>query len=140
MADTAVTGANVVFLSKNTAVATAALGQSVTTGNTGVLTPQAGSLTGGGVGTPGNSFKGRYMLVRMVPTANSTVTFSAASTSGTPANLATLGDLVVTLTGTTEQTVQLDLGRFIQANGTVRAVVGGTGPVAITVLNLSKSA
>ncbi len=136
---TAVTGGNVVFLSKNTAIDEPA-GQSVATANNAVLTPVAGSLSGGGVGTPGQTFKGRYMLVRMVPTANSVVTFQTASTSGTPANLAAQGTLAVTLTGTQARVVQLDLGRFIQADGTVVAAVTGTGPVTFTVLNLSKSA
>lgn len=140
---TAVTGANVVFLAKNTAIADPA-GQSVVTGAPAVLTPVAGSLTapanGAGVGTPGQSFKGRYMLVRMVPTANSVVTFRASPSGGTPASQSAAGTVVVTLTGTAPQFIQLELSRVLQSDGTVVGDVTGTGPVAFTVLNLSKSA
>lgn len=140
---TAVSGANVPFLAKNVAINDPA-GQSVATGAPAVLTPVTGSLTnpanGAGVGTPGQSFKGRYMLVRMVPTANSVVTFRTAPAGGTPASQAAGGTLAVTLTGTTAQVVQLELSRFQQTDGTVIADVTGTGPVAFTVYNLSKSA
>ncbi len=138
MADTAVTGANVAFLAKNTALTTPS-GQSVTTGNTAVLTPVAATLDGNGVGTAvAKPFKGRYMLIRLVSSAASTITFKAGVTGQTPANQAVAGDLVVTHGAAADQVIQVELSRFLQANGTVRAVVGGTGPVAFTVLNLSK--
>lgn len=126
MADIAVTTTNVISLAKNTKVATPA-GQSVATANTAVLTPQAGA-----------PFKGRYMLVRVVPGAASVLTFKAGVTGGTPANLAALGDLV-TASSATDSVVQLELARFLQADGTVRVDVTGTGPVVFSVLNLSKS-
>jgi len=143
MALTAVTGANVAYLSKNVGLVDPA-GQSVTTGNTAVLTPQAPAA-----GVQGLPFKGRYVLVRMVASAASTVTFKAGDVGGTPANLAASGDLVVTFAGAGTQLIQVELSRFAataapDVNGNkaavVNAVVGGTGPVAFTVFNLSKAA
>lgn len=127
MADTAVTTTNVVSLAKGVRTATPA-GQSVTTGNTAVLTPQAGA-----------PFKGRYMLIRAVPGAASTLTVKAGVTGGTPSNLAALGDLAVA-SFSADSVIQIDLARHLQTNGTVRIDVGGTGPVVFTVLQLSKSA
>lgn len=136
MADVVVSGTGEVeYLSKNTRLALPA-GQSVATGDTAVLTPQA--AVGDPTHTPGLPFKGRYMLVRMAPGAASTVTFKAGDTTQTPANLAAKGDLALS-SFTADSVVQIELARFLQADGTVRAVVGGTGPVVFTVLNLSKA-
>lgn len=130
MADVII-GANVnevVYLAKNTRTATPATDGSVTTGNTAVLTPDAGK-----------PFHGRYMLVRMVPGAASTVTFKAGVTGQTPANLAASGDLALA-SFTADSVIQIELARFLQADGTVRADVGGTGPVVFSVVNLTKAA
>lgn len=134
MADVAVSGANeVVDLVKNTAVATPT-GQSVATTDTAaVLTPNSGK-----------PFKGRYMLVRLVESGagtDNTVTFKAGPTGQTPANQAALGDLEVACAAASDQVIQIELSRFLQADGTVRAVVGGTtGSVTFSVINLSKGA
>lgn len=127
MADTAVTSTNVVSLSKDTRAALPA-GQSVTTGNTAVLTPASGA-----------PFKGRYMLVRVAPGAASTLTVKAGVTGQTPANLAAKGDLSIA-SFTADSVLQIELARYLQADGTVRIDVGGTGPVVFTVLNLTKAA
>jgi hypothetical protein len=144
MADTAVTSTNVVFLAKNTAVA-APTGQAVTTGNVAVLTPVAPAYVDGLTNTAGKPFKGRYMLVRMVESgavSTSVVTPQAGVTGGTPANRAALGNgTAVTFTSGQEKYIQLELGRFLQADGTVRLAVSGTsGSVTFSVVNLSKNA
>ncbi len=132
MADVAVAGAGeVVYLAKNTAVALPA-GQSVGFGDTAVLTPSTTA-----------PFKGRYMLVHLVESGagtDNTVVFKAGVTGGTPANLAAQGDLTVTAAAASDQIVQIELARFLQADGTVRALIGGTaGSVTLSVVNLSKS-
>lgn len=128
MPDVAVTTTNVVSLVKSTRTTISTLGQSVVTGSTAVLTPQAGA-----------PFKGRYMLVRVNPGAASTLSVQAGVTGGTPANQAALGALSVA-SFAVDSVIQLDLARHQQADGTVRVDVGGTGPVVFTVLHLSKSA
>lgn len=142
MADVAVAGAGEVeFLSVNTAVATPA-GQSVGFGDTAVITPVA--PVGSPTNTPGRPFHSRYMLVRLVESGagvDNNVTFLAGPTDQTPANLAAKGNLVVTAAAASDQVIQLDLSRFLQANGTVRALVGGTaGSVTVSVVHLSKNA
>jgi hypothetical protein len=142
MADVAVAGAGeVVYLTPGTAV-TIPAGQSVGFGDTAVLTPQA--AVGDPTHTPGLPFKGRYMLVRLVESGagtDNTVVFKAGVTGGTPANQAAYGDLTVTAAASSDQIIQLPLERFLQANGTVRAVVGGTaGSVTLSVIQLSEVA
>ena len=132
MADVAVTTTNVVSLAKDT-VATLPAGQAVTIGDVAVLTPQAGA-----------PFKGRYMLVRMKESGSvttSVATVKAGVTGGTPANLASRGDLAgIAFTSGQDRVIQIDLARYLQADGTVRIAVTGTGSsVTFTVLNLSKS-
>jgi hypothetical protein len=133
MADTAVNSTNVVSLTKDTAVAVPA-GQAVTTGNVAVLTPAAGA-----------PFKGRYMLVRMKESgsvATSVATPKAGVTGGTPSNRAALGDgTAITFSSGQEKVVQLELARYLQADGTVRIAVSGTNAsVTFSVLQLSKNA
>lgn len=135
MADVAVTTTNVVSLAKDT-VATLPAGQAVTIGDVAVLTPQAGA-----------PFKGRYMLIRLKESgsvATSVATVAAGVTGGTPSNLsASAGSagLAVTFSSGQDRVIQLELARYLQANGTVRIAVSGTGSsVTFTVLNLSKSA
>lgn len=128
----------VVYLEKNTRTATPT-GQSVATGNTAVLTPDA-TVESGGVGvTAAKPFKGRYMLVRVVPGAASTLTVKAGVSGQTPANLAHSGDLAIA-SFTADSVLQLELARFLQEDGTVRIDVGGTGPVTFSVIQLSKAA
>lgn len=142
---TAVTGGNVVYLSKNTAVA-APTGQAVATANDAVLTPQAAALVGDGSNnTPGRPFKARYMLVKMTENAanaNAVVTFKAGPTGGTPANQAAYSDLTgITFTSGQTKYVQVELSRFLQADGTVKAsVTGASASVLFSVINLSKGA
>jgi len=135
MADVVVGGAGeVVDLAKNVAVATPA-GQLVGVTDTAVLTPA--------VGKP---FKGRYMLVRVVESGAETdtvVTFKAGVTGGTPANLAAYGDMALpALAASSDQLIQIELSRFLQADGTVRVAVSGTatGSATFSVVNLSKGA
>ena len=134
MADVAVAGAGeVLYLAKNT-LATVPAGQAVTVGNVAVLTPATGQ-----------PFKGRYMVIRLTEGGNqvdTVVTVKAGATGGTPANLAALGDLALTaLADTADQYIQIELARFLQADGTVRLAVSGTagGSVTVSVVNLSKS-
>lgn len=128
MADVAVTGANVLVLVKNALTGVpAANGVSVATGSTAVLTPAAGT-----------QFKGRYMLVRAVPSAASVLTVRAGVTGQIPANLAAQGDLAFG-SSAADSYLQIELARFQQADGTVRIDVTGTGPVLFHVVNLSKS-
>lgn len=127
MADVAVTTTNVISLVRDTRT-THPTGQSVATGDTAVLTPQASA-----------PFKGRYMLVHAVPGAASTLTVKAGVTGQTPANLAAYGDLVIG-SSAADSLLQIELAKYLQANGTVRIVVGGTGPVVFSVINLSKNA
>ncbi len=141
MADVAVAGAGeVIYLAKNTAVATPA-GQSVGFGDTAVLTPVVASS---GPSVAGRPFHGRYMLVRLVESGAGTdndVTFLAGGTDGTPANLAKGGNLVVAAAAASDQLIQLELARFLQDDGTVRALVGGSaGSVTFSVVNLTRSA
>jgi hypothetical protein len=140
MADVAVSGAGeVVYLTKNTAVATPA-GQIVGVTDTAVLTPA------GWTSTNHTAFKGRYMLVRVVESGAETdtvVTFKAGATGGTPANLAALGDMALpALAASSDQLIQIELSRFQQADGTVRVAVSGTatGSATFSVVNLSKGA
>jgi hypothetical protein len=135
MADVAVSGAGeVVDLVKNTLTTTPA-GQSVGVGDVAVLTP-----------TSGKPFKGRYMVVRIVETGtqvDTNVLVKAGVTGGTPANQAALGDLDLgDLGASDDKLVQLELSRFLQANGTVRIEVSGTagGAATFSVVNLSKGA
>jgi hypothetical protein len=135
MADVAVAGAGeVVDLVKNT-VATTPAGQVVGVTDTAVLTP-----------TSGKPFKARYALVRVVESGSqvdTVVTFKAGPTGGTPANQAAKGDLALTaLSNGQDQVIQLELSRFLQANGTVRAEVSGTagGSATFSVIQLSKGA
>jgi hypothetical protein len=133
MADVAVTSTNVVSLSKDTAVAVPA-GQAVTTGNVAVLTPAAGA-----------PFKGRYMLVHMLESGSvttSVATPQAGVTGQTPANQAARGNgTAITFSSGQRKVVQLELSRYLQADGTVRIAVSGTsGSVTFSVLQLSKNA
>lgn len=138
MANTAVTSTNVVKLVKDTAVALAAP-QAVTTGNVAVLTPQAAA------GVNDNSFAGRYLLVQMTESgavATSVATPKAGVTGGTPANQAKRGDgTPVTFTSGQVKYLQLDLARYLQADGTVQiAVSGASGSVSFNVVQLDPSA
>jgi hypothetical protein len=122
-----------VNLVKNTLTTTPAGVSVATTDTKAVLTPAAG-----------RPFKGRYMVVRLVENGTAvttTVTFKAGVTGQTPANQAAYGDLAVTLADADDKLIQLELSRFLQADGTVNAVVSGTnGAVKFSIINLSKGA
>lgn len=133
MADVVVAGAGeVIDLAKNTAADTPA-GQVVGVGDTAVLTPNSGK-----------PFKGRYMLVRIVESGtqvDTVCTFKAGVTGGTPANQAAKGDLALAaLDASADKVIQIELSRFLQADGTVRVAVSGTagGSATFSVVNLSK--
>lgn len=122
-----------VYLAKNVAQTTPAGVSVATTDDFAVLTPATG-----------RPFKGRYMLVRLVESGAGTdnaVVFKAGVTGQTPANLAASGDLTVTCAAASDQLVQIELARFLQADGTVKAdVTGTTGSVTFSIVNLSKAA
>lgn len=112
-------------LAKNTAV-TAVAGTSVGVGNVAVLTPQAGS-----------PFRGDRLLVRLVESGSqvdTVATVLAGATGGTPANLAAAGNLVLAAAAdASDRWMVLELGQFLQADGTVRIQVAGTAGGALTV-------
>lgn len=124
MADVVVGGANeVVYLAAGTAVA-ASSGQSVGTGDVAVI-------------TPATAFQGRYLLLRFVETGATTdATFTLkAGALGGAANLAIYGDSAASaaFANGAEKWVQVDLARYLQADGTVRVAIGGAATAALTV-------
>lgn len=131
MADVVVGGAGeVVYLTAGTAVATPA-GQSVGTGDTAVITPDAA------VGPVGKGFKGRYLLLKITEsgsTADATYKVENGPVGQTPANLAIYGDSAVSAVFADGVTRYLcvDLARYIQTDGTVRILVGGGAGAALT--------
>jgi hypothetical protein len=85
------------------------------------------------------------MLVRMKETgavATSVATPKAGVTGQTPANQAARGDgTAITFSSGQDRVIQLELARYLQADGTVRIAVSGTSAsVTFTVLQLSKNA
>lgn len=85
------------------------------TGNTAVFTPAGGGNT-------------RQVVFNFYATADATVTFKAGDEP--PSESAGLGDSsALTVATGKAYTVVLEAGRFMQDNGTVRALIGGTGPV-----------
>lgn len=139
MADTAVTTTNVVKLDTNVASAHTA-GQAVTTGNTAVLTPQPGQVLFTSATSVGPQFDPGHLLVEMSNGAGATtVTFEAGVVGGTPANRAVYGDLAVSLASGDRKYLSLEVSRFQQANGTVRASVSGQ-TVTFTVVQLDEAA
>lgn len=129
-----------VNMSVNSYVTTPA-GVSVGVTNTAVLTPTPATAS-----AAKKPFKGRYMLVRVVESGSqvdTVLTVKAGPTDQTPANRASKGDLVLPALGASQDSlIQLELARFLQADGTVRIDVTGTagGAATISIVNLSKSA
>ncbi len=128
MADTAVTSRSLTLVHGAAQSAeldsTSTAGTSVATGNTGVLTPAGGGNT-------------RMCVFSLYGTAAATVVFKAGDEP--PSELAGEGagdSDTFTVNSGKATIVVLEAGRFVQDNGTVRALVGGTGPVIFNALTL----
>lgn len=122
-------GAN---LSKDSAV-DLPVGATVVAADVAVLTP-----------APSRPFKGRYLLVRLNENAGTpaaaSVTPLAGVTGQTPANQAARGDGdAIALDANDDLVVQLELSRYLQADGTVRLDVT-SGSVSVGWVQLSKGA
>lgn len=89
----------------------------------------------------GRPLKGRYLAVHVLGAgATATLTFKAGVTGGTPANLAALGDLAVTVPSGETRYVQVDLNRFLQSDGSVQIVVSGASATpTLRAVQLSKA-
>lgn len=123
MADTAVA------LSTFTASGGANISGLISTGGTAVSTGDTAVIA-----AVGNT---RQLLITAFGTAASTLTFEAGDEP--PSENAGLGNsdaLTIALNG--PYAIVLDAGRFVQSNGTVRALVGGTGPVEVTAYTISR--
>lgn len=119
-------------------------GQSVGNGDVAVITPQA--AVGAPTHTPGRPFKGRYLLLKIEESGSTTTavyTVEAGVQGGTPANLAAYGDSDTSTVFADGEVryLQLELARYLQADGTVRvAVAGGAGSaLTFTALVLDKA-
>lgn len=100
----------------------------------------------GSVHTPGRPLKGRYLLLRVTEngdTTDATVTVLPGVQGGTPANLATLGELGPSTTFANNEVryIQVELARHLQADGTVHVAVGGgaTASVQLAAFVLDKA-
>ncbi|WP_327656977.1 hypothetical protein [Streptomyces sp. NBC_00483] len=102
-------------------------GQAVGTGDTAVLTPDEHK-----------PFKGRYLLIRMKE-SGSVATSTATVKAGDRASQHVRGDRTAeTFTSGQVKYVQVDLNRYLQADGSVHIDVGGvSGSVTFTVIQLS---
>lgn len=116
MTDTAVTSRTLTAGTVSAALdSTSTAGTSVATGEYAVLTPAGG----------GNS---RQVIVTMYGSAASTVTFQAGDEP--PSEAAGLGNgSAQTIASGKAYVYVVPAGQFVQDNGTIRALVGGTGPV-----------
>lgn len=116
MADTAVTSRTLTANALSAALdSTSTAGTSVATGNTAVLTPAGGGDT-------------RQVIITMYGSAASTATLIAGDEP--PSENSGLGNSSALTVGNGKAYVlALEAGRWVQDNGTVRVLVGGTGPV-----------
>lgn len=93
---------------------------SIATGGTAVSTGDTAVIAA--VGNTGD------IIINLHGTAASTVTFIAGDEP--PSESAGLGNsTAITIGNGLSYTVRLEAGRFVQSDGTVQALVGGTGPV-----------
>lgn len=80
----------------------------------------------------------REIIVNLHGTGASTVTFLAGDEP--PSESAGLGNSsALTVASGISYTVRLLAGRFVQSDGTVRALVGGTGPVEFSVYRVPRA-
>ena len=123
-------------------MADTAVALSTFTSTTGVY--QSGLISTGGtavstgdtavIAAVGNT---RQLLITAFGTAASTLTIEAGDEP--PSETSGLGNstaLTIALNG--PYAIVLPAGRFVQSNGTVRALVGGTGPVEVTAYTLPR--
>lgn len=116
MSDTAVTSRTLTADALSAALdSTSTAGTSVATGNVAVFTPAGGGDT-------------RQVIFTFYGSADSTVTFAAGDEP--PSESAGLGDgSALTVSNGKAYVLVASAGRWVQDNGTVRATIGGTGPV-----------
>ena len=126
MADTAVTSRALTANALSAALdSTSTAGTSVATGNTAVLTPAGGGDT-------------RQVIVTMYGSAASTATLVAGDEP--PSESSGLGNSgALTVANGKAYVVVLEAGRWVQDNGTVRILVGGTGPVIFNCLTVPRT-
>lgn len=123
MADTAVTLSNFTGTSGVYQSGLSTAGTAVNTGDTAVIA------------AVGNT---RQIVILLYGNAASTVTFQAGDEP--PSESAGLGNASAITVGNGETTVVvLPAGRYVQSDGSVRALVGGTGPVDFTALVVPRS-
>lgn len=126
MSDTAVTSrtltANVLSAALDS---TSTAGTSVSTGNTAVITPAGGGNT-------------RQVVFTAYGTGESTITILAGDEP--PSETSGLGntDALTVAVGKAYAFV-VEAGRFVQDNGTVRILVGGTGPVVFNAFTVPRT-
>lgn len=124
MADTAVALSDFTATSgvlQSGSIATA--GTAVSTGDTAVIA------------AVGNT---RQLVITIHGTAASTLTFEAGDEP--PSEIQGLGNSsALTVGNGLSYVVMVPAGRFVQSNGTVRALVGGTGPVEVTAYTIPRS-
>lgn len=116
MTDTAVTSRTLTADVLSAALdSTSTAGTSVATGNVAVMTPAGGGNT-------------RSVIITMYGTGDATVTFGAGDEP--PSENSGLGDgSALTVSSGKAYVLVVTAGRWVQSNGTLRATVGGTGPV-----------
>ncbi len=116
MTDTAVTSRTLTADVLSAALdSTSTAGTSVATGNYAVMTPAGGGNT-------------RQMLITAYGTGESTITLIAGDEP--PSENSGLGDSdALTVAVGKAYALKVTAGRYVQDNGTVRVLVGGTGPV-----------
>ncbi len=116
MTDTAVTSRTLTADVLSAALdSTSTAGTSVATGNYAVMTPAGGGNT-------------RQMLITAYGTGESTITLIAGDEP--PSENSGLGDSdPLTVAVGKAYALKVTAGRYVQDNGTVRVLVGGTGPV-----------
>ena len=123
MADTAVALSDYTSTSGALVSAASSAGTSVTTGNTAVIA------------AVGNT---RQLAILIEGSAASTVTFEAGDEP--PSERSGLGaSSAITIASGEEYILMVPAGRFVQSNGTVRMLVGGTGPVLVTALTTPRT-
>ncbi|MDA1010523.1 MAG: hypothetical protein O2888_03505 [Chloroflexi bacterium] len=124
MADTAVA------LTDFTATSGVLQSASIATGGTAVSTGDVAVIA-----AVGNT---RQLVITVHGTAASTLTFAQGDEP--PSETAGEGDSsALTIGNGLSYVVMVPAGRFVQDNGTVRATVGGTGPVEVTAYTIPRS-
>ena len=123
MADVAVALSGFTSTSGALVSAASSAGTSIVTGNTAVIA------------AVGNT---RQLAILVEGSAASTLTFEAGDEP--PAETSGLGNSdAITIASGEEYLLMVPAGRFVQSNGTVRVLCGGTGPVLVTALTIPRT-